>query len=142
MMIVEADIPRLTAATQAGNVSYMTHQSPDLDLHSLVTQDKTPSFKILAGKAHRLWLSACDALLSDEEAISKIQVKVHPEGSYCIKVTPAYSVYTTSVLCHAGTAQVHNPCRSHLRAILYGECTHRLASERIYMLACRSSDQT
>ena len=113
MMIVEADIPRLTAVTQAGNVSFMTHQTPDLDLHSLLRQDKTPSFKILAGKVHRLWLSACDALLSDEEAISKIQVETHPKGSHCIKITHAHSVYTSSVLYHAEIARVHEPYRSH-----------------------------
>ena len=92
VMIVEADIPRLTAVTQAGNVLFMTHQTPDLDLHSLVRQDRTPSFKLLAGKAHRLWLSACDALLNDDEAINKIQVKPQLERSHCINITPAHSM--------------------------------------------------
>ena len=141
MMIVEADIPRLTAVTQAGNVSFMTHQTPDLDLHSLVRQDKTPSFKILAGKVHRLWLSACDALLSDEEAMSKIQVE-HPEGSHRIKVKPAHSVYTSSLLYRADIAGIYDPCCSHWRAMLYGNHIHRLASEHVYTLACRSSIQT
>ena len=79
MMIVEADIPKLSAVTQTGKASYFTHHCPELDLAGLVSHETAVPFKKLTVSVHKVWGSACDALLSDKEAIAKVQVNAHPQ---------------------------------------------------------------
>ena len=72
MLIVEDDIPKLSSVTEAGSVSYLTHQSPPLDLAGLVAQNLP--YKEMSPQVQKVWGSACDGLLSDEAALAKVQV--------------------------------------------------------------------
>ena len=76
MLIVEDDIPKLSSGTKAGNISFLTHQSPPLDLAGLVAQNLP--YKEMSPQVQKVWGSACDGLLSDEAALAMIQVSLSP----------------------------------------------------------------
>jgi hypothetical protein len=72
MLIVEDDIPKLYSMTKTGNVSFLTYQSPHLDVAGLVAQNLP--YREMSPQVQKAWGSACDGLLSDKAALSKVQV--------------------------------------------------------------------
>ena len=70
MMIAEADIP------MAGGVHLMTYKAPplQLELAKLVQGDRLPSYPVHTRRVQRIWGAACDALLSDQAAMSELKV--------------------------------------------------------------------
>ena len=70
MMITEADIP------MAGDVPLMTYTAPPLQLEvaKLVQGDRLPTYAVHTRRVQRIWGAACDALLSDQAAMSELQV--------------------------------------------------------------------
>ena len=72
MMITEADIP------MAGDVPLMTYKAPplQLELAKLVQGDNLPAYPVHTRRVQRIWGAACDALLSDQAAMSELQVSL------------------------------------------------------------------
>ena len=72
MMITEADIP------MAGDVPLMTYKAPplQLELAKLVQGEKLPAYPVHTRRVQRIWGAACDALLSDQAAMSELQVSL------------------------------------------------------------------
>ena len=70
MMVTEADIPL------AGDVPLVTYKAPPLqrELAKLVQGDSLPSYRVHTRRVQRIWGAACDALLSDQAAMSELQV--------------------------------------------------------------------
>ena len=70
MIITEADIP------MAGDVPLMMYKAPPLQLQlaKLVQGDDLPSYPVHTRRVQRIWGAACDALLSDQAAMSELQV--------------------------------------------------------------------
>ena len=70
MMITEADIPT------AGEVPLITYKAPplQLELERLVQGDSLPSYPMHTRRVQKIWGAACDALLSDQAAMSELQV--------------------------------------------------------------------
>ena len=70
MVVTEADAPT------AGGVPLITYKAPpmQLELAKLVQGESLPSYPVHTRRVQRIWAAACDALLSDQAAMSELQV--------------------------------------------------------------------
>ncbi|CAL5223535.1 g6067 [Coccomyxa viridis] len=75
MVIAEADVPSLSKGTHAGCIEFTTYATPGLkqQMANLVQGEHLPRYTEHARRVQRIWGSACDALLSDEAAMSWVQ---------------------------------------------------------------------
>ena len=76
MVIAEADVPSLSKGTHAGSIEFTTYATPGLkqQMANLVQGEHLPRYTEHDRRVQRIWGSACDALLSDEAAMSWVQV--------------------------------------------------------------------
>lgn len=73
MLVAPEDVPKMTARDKGDYIAHMTFNSHTADLEA-VASIAVKSHEELMDKVHAIWHAQCDALLSDTDAMAKLQV--------------------------------------------------------------------